>query len=122
MAAKVPIATAATDGFVVPGLGVYGGVQTTTNNLLTDVNEHHSNRLGLKFGFYYFGPSSSANDIDTGDTWTSNISGVVASAWQAADPTDDKVTSALTTAATGIFTFTSQNTNNQGWLWVLSSS
>ena len=122
MAAKTPIIDNTVAGYVVPGLGVYGGVATVTQNLLTDTAEHHSNRNGLLLSFHYFGPSNSANDIDTGDTWSSNIPGVVASAWQAADATDDKVTSALTTQAGGIFTFTSQNTNNEGWLWVLHGS
>ena len=122
MGVKTPIIDNTTDGFVVPGNGVYGGVATVTQNLLTDTDEHHSNRNGLHLSIFYFGPSNSANDIDTGDTWASNIPGVVASAWQAADGTDDKVTSALTTAASGTFTFTSQNTNNEGWLWVLHGS
>lgn len=123
MPAKTPVVDNTTAGYVVPGKSVYGGVSTTTNNLLSDVDTHIADRQGLKLSIFYFGPSNSANDIDTGDTWTSNISNIVALAWQPADATDDKVSPSLTTQATGVVTFTAENaTNNEGWLWVLHGS
>ncbi len=121
-AEKKPVTATDTAGFVVPDKGVYGGVVTTTANLLSGTDEHHPSTQGMRFSRWYFGPSASANDIDTADYWTSNIKGIVALAWQPADATDDKVSPTLTTAATGLITFTAENaTNNEGWLWVLSA-
>lgn len=122
MAAKTPVTTRSTAGYVDPGLGVYGGVATGTNNLVSDVDEHLVNRNGLKLSIFYFGPSASANDIDDGDTWTSNIPGIKAVAWQGADIADDCVAATLTTAATGVITFAAENANSEGWLWVLHAA
>jgi hypothetical protein len=122
MAAKTPVMTRSTAGHVEPGLGVYGGVCAVTDNILSDTAEHLANRNGLKLSIFYFGPSASANDIDNGDTWTSNIQGIKAVAWQGADAADDCCAATLTTAATGVITFQAENANSEGWLWVLHAS
>jgi len=119
--AKTPVIDNTIAGFVDPGKGVYGGVNTSTANLLTGTDEHHANRLGLKMSIFYFGPSAGAFDIDDEDTWTSNIPGIVAVAWQGADPDDDAVVPFLSTAATGVITFQSESDHSEGWLWVLHS-
>lgn len=122
MPAKTPVVSPATAGYVVPGLGVYGGVNTSTANLLTGTAEHHANRNGLQLSIFYFGPSASGFDIDDTDTWTSGIKGIVAVAWQGSDPDDDAVVPFLSTAATGVVTFQSESANSEGWLWVLHST
>ncbi len=118
MAVKTPVTDNTVAGYVVPGKGMYGGVGTTTNNLLTDVDQHLADRQGLKEDIFYFGPSNSAKDIDNGDVWTSNIPGIVRVFWSAADATDDLVNPVLTAAANGEITFISTNSNNEGWLLV----
>jgi len=113
MAAKTPVTTTTTAGYVVPALGVYGGVNAVNAALITN-GTHTANRLGLKMGIYYF------SDVDDTDTWTSNIPNIVAVAWQADQANTDKVGASLTTAATGVITFDCENANSNGWLWVLS--
>ena len=67
----------------------------------------------------------STNDIDDGDTWTSNIPGVVGY-W--GNLTDDGTQAkegidiTLTTAATGVFTFNVGEDNRTGLIYVLSRS
>ncbi len=114
--AVTPAATAATTGFVVPGLGVYGGVNTSTANLLSVVDEHHANRNGLKMDIFYFSSVGNTN------VWTSNIPGIVAVAWQGADADDEACVPFLSMAASGAVTFQMQNSYSEGWLWILHSS
>lgn len=111
MAAKTPV-TQGTAGY--PGAnGVFGGVNPISTALIT-VGALHASVDGMKFRRYYFA------DIDDTDTWTSNIQGIVAVAWQADQVDADIVAATLTTAATGVITFDAQNANSNGWLWVLS--
>ncbi len=115
MGVITPAITAATTGFVVPGASVYGAgstASTSTNNLLSDVDKHYANRNGLKFSIFYF--AAAANT----DTWTSNIPGIVALAWQGADADDDAGVPFLSTPSSGEVTFQMQGTA-EGWLWVL---
>jgi hypothetical protein len=113
MPPKTPLATKSTAGYVVPELGIYGGVNPVAT-ALTSVGQSHPNRSGLKMTTWYF------TDIDDTDTWTSGIPGIVAVAWQANQADTDKVGASLTTAATGVVTFDAENANSAGWLWVLS--
>ncbi len=113
--AITPALTAATTGFVVPGLGVYGGVNTSTANLLSGVNDHHANCLGLQISRYYFASAANTN------VWTSGIRGIVAVAWQGADPDDDGGCPFLSSASTGAIQFQMEGTA-EGWLWVLHST
>lgn len=115
MAAKTPTAFG-TSGYVDPQRSLYGGVATATNNLLSDVDQHIPDALGLKLSRFHF------SDIDDGDTYTSGIPGIVAVAFQAEDIGDDHVAATLTTAATGEITFGSANANSAGWLWVAHRS
>lgn len=69
----------------------------------------------LKHRCFYFA------DIDTGDTWTSRISGIVGVAFArdefvAAEFADAR----LTTAATGLITFTTSGSDASGFLHVWS--
>jgi len=113
MAAKTPLTTTSTAGYVVPSQGIYGGVNAA-NAAMTTNGTHHASRQDLRLSIFYF------TDIDDTDTWTSNIPGIVAVAWQANQADTDKVGATLTTAATGVITFDAQNANSAGWLWVLS--
>ena len=113
MAAKTPVTTKTTSGYVEPAAGIFGGVNPITTTLLL-VGKSYAQRADLKEGIYFF------SDIDDGDTWTSNIPGIVAVAWQADQADDDLIGATLTTAATGVITFQGETTNATGWLWVKS--
>jgi hypothetical protein len=116
MAAKTPLTTRGTAGYVEPYLGVYGGVCALADNIKSGTAEHLANRNGLKLSIWFF------TDVDNADTWTSGIKGVKACAWQGADPDDDGGAVSLVTAATGEIGFAMQNADSEGWLWVLSAS
>ena len=124
MAAKTPLTTKSTAGYVDPALGLYtecagrtnSTAATTTNNIKSDVGDVMSNRNGLKLSVFFF------TDIDSGDTWASGLKGVKATAWQGADATDDVGNAVLTAAATGTISFIVTNANSEGWLWVLHSN
>lgn len=121
MAAKTPTARGTT-GYV--GNGVYGGVATTTNNLLSDVATHFPDRSGFALSIFHF------SDIDNLDTWTSEIKNAFACAWQAEDGADDCCSVAITSYTTAqsrarggaVFTFQAENSDSAGWLWVLHGS
>lgn len=115
MAAKTPVIDNTTAGYVDPDKGVYGGVNTSTANLLSGVNQHYHNVKSLRFSRWFF------DDMDNADSWTSYIPGVVAVAWQGADPDDDAACPFLEDAATGKITIQSENDDIEGWLWVLSA-
>ena len=112
MAPKTPVIDRTPAGFVVPGKGVYGGVNAINGALLTN-GKHHADRNGFQLDIFHFA------DIDDTDTWTSNIEGIIAVAWQADQVDADIVVATLTTADTGVITFDAQNTDSVGWLWVL---
>lgn len=100
------------------GSSVYGAgstASTTSNNLRSDVDTHYANRNGLKMSIFFFSGITNA----TGDTWASNIPGIVAVAWQGADATDDAGVPFLETPASGTVRFEMQNGSAEGWLWVL---
>jgi hypothetical protein len=107
--------TISTAGYVDPDRGVYGGVNTSTADLLTGVNQHYDNVQGMRFSRWFF------SDIDDTDSWTSNLPGVVAVAWQGADPDDDAVVPFLEEPVAGKITFQAENANSVGWLWVISA-
>ena len=115
MAAVTPVTDNTTAGFVDPDKGVYGGVNTSTANLLSGVNQHNDDVKGLRFSRWYF------SSVGNADDWTSNLPGVVAVAWQAADPDDDAGGVFLATALTGNIQFQMQNAASEGWLWVISA-
>ncbi len=116
MAAVTPVTDNTTAGFVDPDRGVYGGVNTSTANLLSGVDQHNDNVKALRFTRWYF------ISVDNADDWTSNLPGVVAVAWQGADSDDDAGGVFLATAAGGVIQFQMQNSSSEGWLWVLSSA
>lgn len=119
MAAKTPDGRGVT-GFVDPRSGVWmqtaalGGDNTTDGGLAVSTKN-------LKLSIFSFLASTSGHDIDSGDTWASGLKGIVACAWQPNDTTDDLVAVEPDVAnrATGVVKFTSTNSNNTGWLWVL---
>jgi len=125
LAARTPTARG-TAGYVQPKLGVFGvgsTASTSTNNLLTDVNNPRSNRNGLHLSIIHFA------DVDNAETWTSEIKGAVACAWQGEDATDDDGAVFITVAAAGgrsrsgsVFQFQMENSTSAGWLWVLHAS
>ncbi len=116
MTAITPVTDNTTAGYVDPDRGVYGGVNTSTANLLSGVDQHNDNVKALRFTRWYFSSAGNADD------WTSNIPGIVAVAWQAADPDDDAGGVYLKTALAGVVGFQMQNSASEGWLWVLSSA
>ena len=107
MATKTAQGTA---GFV--SKGVYGGVATVTNTILTDVAEHLADRSGLKLSIWHLTAVADAETLTTG------IDSIKAVAWQPDDCTDDDVRPTLTTQATGIVTFKAGG-SRKGWLWIL---
>jgi hypothetical protein len=115
MAAITPV-TQGTTGYIHPDLGVWGGVCAIGDNIRTDTAEPLANRKGLRLSIWYFAT------VDDADYWTSNLKGVKACAWQGFDATDDCGAATLTTAATGVITFTSEGGAMEGCLWVLSAS
>jgi hypothetical protein len=115
LTAITPVSSGTT-GYVVPGKGVYGGVTEAGANLLFAIDEHHSNRLGLKMSIYYF------ESVGNADTWASGIRGIVAVAWQPADADDDAGAPFLSAKETGTIQFQMENAASSGWIWILHSS
>jgi hypothetical protein len=111
-AAKTPVITKGTAGFVEPGRGVWGGVVDPGTSIISN-GKHHSGREDLKLGIFFF------STVDHGDTWTSNIPGVVATSWQADQPDTDRTCCTLIVAKTGQIEF-SNGAAATGWCWVLS--
>ncbi len=125
MAETVPT-TSGTAGYVQAKLGVFGvgsTASTAINNLNTNVDNQRSNRNGLQMSIIHFA------DVDNTETWTSELQGAVACAWQGEDADDDAGVAFITVAAAGgrsrsgsVFTFQMQNSTSAGWLWVLHAS
>lgn len=112
MAAITPAATAATTGFC-PQRSVFAGeVATGTERTTGGTIQSHT---GSVLEVYFF------DDVDNNDTWTSGIPNIQAVAWQPSNGDDDWVAATVTTQATGVVTFGTDNaaSTNAGWLWVL---
>lgn len=111
MAAVTP-ATVGTTGFL-PTSNVFAGPVAAASERTTagTVQSHKGSQLEV----FYFA------DVDNNDTWTSNIPNIQAVAWQPSNGDDDWVAATVTTQATGVVTFGTDNaaSGNSGWLWVL---
>jgi hypothetical protein len=70
------------------------------------------NKLGLKHQCFYFA------DVDTADSWTSGIRGIVSLAW--ANEGLGGVATSLTAADTGEISLAGSSANRKGWLHVWS--
>jgi len=114
MAAVTPVTTKSTAGYVDPHNGIYGGAVTDGTTSLVSNGTHHANRADLKETIWYF------TAIGVGDTWTSNIPGIVAVFWQPDIPDTDRGAAVLTDADTGTITFSRGGAAADGWLLVKS--
>ncbi len=114
MAAKTPNVAVGDTGFVDLLRGLFTGVTTVGQDLVTDGVKVQS-RLNYTQELYYFA------DIDDADTWASGIPGIQACFWQ----TDEGATvadavSAHLSALDGTITFkAASGGNGKGWLLLL---
>ena len=118
MATTSPTTTKSTTGYVDPNHGVFGGA-LATGTVLSTGGTYIPNRNGLKMSIFFF------SSMSEGDTWTSGLNGVVATAWQANDADLDRVGSRLVTQGTGqtdaVIRF-DVGGGGAGWLWVLHAN
>jgi len=103
MAPKTPVA-AGTAGYVDRTRGLYTGVRAGSEGILAV--GAIEDRTALRTQIFYF------DNIDDGDIWTSNITGIKAAFWSGETEATDAVNAVLTTAATGAITFETTATSD----------
>jgi hypothetical protein len=115
MAAKTPVTTKSTDGYVNPDQGYYGSDSgiTVTGNMIA-AGDRKNDLKGLRHSVWFF------SDIDTGDHWMSGIKGIRTVAWSPVDATDDVGGVCCAVVSSGRVNFIVTNADSQGWLHVWS--
>jgi hypothetical protein len=111
--------SSATTGYV-PSTSLYVGA-VASGTLLTTAGAADPPTANVRGHEGYRTETFHFTDVNNGDTWTSNIPNIRQVFWCGDDDTDDWVCPRLTTQATGVVRFGTDNaaSANAGWLLVL---
>ncbi len=114
MAAITPVASDGAGGVDVYR-GLYTGEISSSESMLVE-GVRVNTRPNFILEIVHF-----AAGVNTGDTWTSNIAGIQAVAYQQNIGSAENVAAILTTQASGLITFITDDDapGNEGWLWLL---